>query len=402
MKITDTKKKIIQKILTRGVENIYPSKNALEKVLLSGKKLKIYHGIDPTGKLHIGHGVSLRKLRQFQDLGHDIIVLIGNFTARIGDPTDKTATRKKLSKKEVASNTLGYKKLIGKILDLKKLNVRFLHNEKWTNKLTPEDFLELASHFTVSRLLERHMFQNRIKEGKEIRLHEFLYPVFQAYDSVTMNVDLEIGGNDQTFNMLAGRTLLKKLKNKEKFVLSLKLLTSPDGKKMGKTEGVKINIDEPASEMYGKIMALPDSSLIDFFTLCTDEPEEEIERMKKVLDVHTSNPRDLKMKLARSVVAEYHSAKEADAAEKEFVSLFQQKAIPERIETVTVTKWPRTLTEAVVAAELCTSTNEARRLISQGGIKINGVVEKNPAAALPDEKAVTISRGKRHFKKLVR
>ena len=222
MIITDKNK--IEEVLMRGVENVYPSREALEKVLLSGKKLRIYNGIDPTGKLHIGHGVVLKKLRQFQDLGHEVIVLIGDFTARIGDPTGKSAARKKLAKAQVEKNAANYKKLIGKILDLnKKPFVRFLHNEKWTNKLKPEDMLELASYFTVSRLLERDMFQNRLKAGKEIYVHEFLYPIFQAYDSVTMDIDLEIGGNDQTFNMLAGRTLMRKTKNKEKFVLTTKL-----------------------------------------------------------------------------------------------------------------------------------------------------------------------------------
>jgi len=213
MKI-DTNPEKIEEVLTRGVQNIYPSPKSLEAVLKSGKKLRIYNGIDPTGKLHLGHAVVLRKLRQFQNLGHEIIVLMGDFTATIGDPTDKKSTRQPLTRKQVLNNAKDYKKQVGKILDLKKANVRFLHNEKWTNKLKPEDLLELTSHFTVARLLERDMFQERIKEGRDIHVHEFLYPIFQAYDSVIMDVDLEVGGNDQTFNMLAGRDLLKKMRNK--------------------------------------------------------------------------------------------------------------------------------------------------------------------------------------------
>jgi len=399
MKITEANKKTIHKILTRGVENVYPSKEALEKILLSGKKLRIYNGIDPTGKLHIGHGVVLKKLRQFQDLGHEIIVLIGDFTARIGDPTDKSATRQKLSKQEVSQHSRDYKKLIGKILDLKKSNVRFLHNEKWTNKLKPEDLLELASYFTVSRLLERDMFQNRIKEGKEIGVHEFLYPIFQAYDSVTMDVDIEIGGNDQTFNMLAGRTLLKKIKNKEKFVLTTKLLTNSDGKKMGKTEGVKINLDETPIDMYGKLMAVPDSSIVDFFTLCTDEPEEEIQKIKKLLETHSSNPRDLKMKLARTITELYHSKEEATKAEQHFINVFQKKELPQQINMRELKSWPTTLVSAVISANLATSISEARRFIEQGGVKIDGQTEKNPNAPVP-KKEITISRGKKLFIRL--
>ncbi|MDO8663616.1 MAG: tyrosine--tRNA ligase, partial [Candidatus Wildermuthbacteria bacterium] len=208
MKInTDAEK--VREVLTRGVEKIYPNREALEAVLLSGKKLRIYNGIDPTGKLHIGHLVVFKKLRQFQDLGHEVIVLIGDFTATIGDPTGKSESRKPLTREQVLANAKDYQKQIGKFLDLKKANVRFLRNERWTNELRPEDMLDLASHFTVARLLERDMFQERIKAGREIYVHEFLYPIFQAYDSVTMDVDLEIGGNDQTFNMLAGRTLMK-------------------------------------------------------------------------------------------------------------------------------------------------------------------------------------------------
>ncbi|HQK64093.1 MAG TPA: tyrosine--tRNA ligase, partial [Candidatus Staskawiczbacteria bacterium] len=205
----------INEVLARGVENIYPSREDLEKVLASGKKLRIYLGIDPTGRLHIGHAGPLIKLRQLQDLGHEIIVLIGDFTATIGDPTGKYKTRKPLTRKEVLDNAKNYKKLVGKILDLKK--TKFLYNGTWTNKLKPADLLSIASHFTVARLLERDMFQERIKAGDDITVQEFMYPILQAYDSVAMDVDMEIGGNDQTFNMLAGRNLMKKMKNKEKF-----------------------------------------------------------------------------------------------------------------------------------------------------------------------------------------
>ena len=226
----------IQEALTRGVENIYPNREGLEKILNSGKKLKIFNGIDPTGpSLHLGHVVVLLKLKQLQDLGHQIIILIGDFTAQIGDPTDKLAARKPLTHKQVLQNARDYKKQIGKILDLKK--TVFKYNSKWLSKLSFTDFLQLSAHFTAQQTLQREMFKQRLNQGKDLYLHEFFYPLMQAYDSVAMDVDMEIGGNDQTFNMLAGRTLMRKMKNKEKFVLTTKLLVDPEGAKMGKTAG---------------------------------------------------------------------------------------------------------------------------------------------------------------------
>ncbi|MDP2708947.1 MAG: tyrosine--tRNA ligase [bacterium] len=400
MIITDKNK--IEEVLTRGVENIYPNREVLEKVLMSGKKLRIYNGIDPTGKLHIGHGVVLKKLRQFQDLGHEVIVLIGDFTARIGDPTDKSATRKKLSKDQVEKNAKDYKKLIGKILDVKKSNLRFLHNEKWSNKLKPEDMIELASYFTVSRLLERDMFQNRLKEGKDINLNEFLYPVFQAYDSVTMDVDMEIGGNDQTFNMLAGRTLMRKMKNKEKFVLTSKLLTDPTGKKMGKTEGNMINLDEPAEEMYGKIMSWPDELISTAFEICTNVAMSEVAKIKDELRAGKTNPRDIKMKLAFEVVKIYHGEKKAEAAEEYFVKTVQQKEIPEEVRSEKLEVRSMNVAELLVEVKLAGSKGEARRLIEQGGVKVDGETVKDINKVIKiTEAGILLQKGKRGFVRVV-
>ncbi len=272
----------IKETLERGVENVYPSKEALVKVLKSGRRLRIYNGIDPTGKLHIGHGVILNKLRQLQDLGHEIIILIGDFTGMVGDPTDKLATRKPLTRKRVLDNAKNYKKLIGKILDLKKTKFKF--NSEWLGKMTFTELIKLASEFTVQRLLERDMFEKRIKEGKPIHLHEFLYPLMQGYDSVAMNVDMEIGGNDQTFNMLAGRDLIKALKNKEKFVLTTKLLEDPTGKKMGKTEGNVVNLSDEPKEMFGKVMSITDGLIIPYFENCTRMDMAKIREYKKQLE----------------------------------------------------------------------------------------------------------------------
>jgi len=394
----DTDEKKIEEVLTRGVENIYPNKEELKKVLLSGKKLRIYNGIDPTGKLHIGHGVVLKKLRQLQDLGHEVIVLIGDFTAMIGDPTDKMATRKPLTREEVKKNTIGYKKLIGKILDLKKSNIRFVYNEKWTNKLKPQNMLELASYFTVSQLLERDMFQERLKAGKEIHLHEFLYPIFQAYDSVTMDVDMEIGGNDQTFNMLAGRTLLRKIKNKEKFVLTTRLLTDPTGKKMGKTEGNMINLNDDFNNMFGKIMSWPDGMIISSFELCTDILIEEIEKIKKEMENGT-NPRDAKIKLAKEIVTIYHGAKKAEKAEKNFVNTFKKGGLPEDLEEEKANPGDF-LGKTLVFSGIVSSNTDFRRLISEGAIRDAVSGEKIKEFDYKIEKEIVVKIGKKRFVKI--
>lgn len=394
----------IEEILTRGVENVYPSKQVLKDVLLSGKKIRIYTGIDPTGKLHIGHGVVLKKLKQFQDLGHEIIVLIGDFTARIGDPTDKLAARRQLTKQEVEKNSAGYKQLIGKILDTKSANLRFLHNEEWSNKLKPVDMLELASNFTVAQLLERDMFQERIKAGKQIYAHEFLYPIFQAYDSVTMDVDMEIGGNDQTFNMLAGRTLMKKIKNKEKFVLTTKLLTDPTGKKMGKTEGNAVDLDENPEDMFGKIMSWPDSLINIGFEVCTDVPMKNIKQMEKEMQSGKLNPRDAKLDLAEEITKIYHNEDEAKKAREYFVNTFSKRETPADITEIKIDTDAISLVDFIVLSGNATSKSDARRKIEQGGVSIEGerVLEIAIVDRIlnKDDDGKVIKVGKIHFVKI--
>lgn len=385
--------KKIEEILIRGVENIYPSPQALEEVLKSGKKLRIYFGIDPTGKLHLGHGAVLGKLRQFQNLGHEIIVLIGDFTATIGDPTGKDATRKILTREQVLAHAKNYKKQIGKILNFKKSNVRFLHNEKWTNKLKPVDMLSIASRFTTARLLERDMFQKRIKEGKDIHVHEFLYPIFQAYDAVTMDIDMQIGGNDQTFNMLAGKTLIKKMKGKETFVLATKLLVDPTGKKMGKTEGNMVNLDESPKEMYGKIMSWPDNLISLGFELCTRVPMAEAKKI--------TNPRDAKARLAREIIKIYHGQKAAELAEKEFEKVFKEKQLPSEIPSVKISEESLPILDLLVKTKMASSKSEAKRLILQKGVKIDGKVEEDWQKNVAAKKGMVIQVGKRKFAKIV-
>ena len=264
----------VKEVLSRGVGKIYPSYEALEKLLLSGKKIKLYCGYDPSSSsLHLGHAISLRKLGQFQKLGHEVIMLIGDFTGMIGDPTDKLATRKKLTRQEVLKNAKNYKKIASKFISFTGINAAKLkYNSQWLDKLTFKDLVEITSNFTVQQMIERDMFQERFKNNKPIYFHEFLYPMAQGYDSVAMDIDLEVGGNDQTFNMLVGRTLMKCLKGKEKFVLTMKLLIDSTGKKMSKSEGNMVALDEKPIEMFGKIMSWPDEIMLAGFELLTDVP----------------------------------------------------------------------------------------------------------------------------------
>lgn len=392
----NTDKQKIEEVLTRGVENIYPSYQALEAILRSGKKLRIYCGIDPTGKLHLGHGAVLGKLRQFQNLGHEVIVLIGDFTATIGDPTGKHTARKMLTREQVLAYAKNYKKQIGEILDSNKSNVRFLHNEEWTNKLKPIDMLAISSKFTVARLLERDMFQRRIKAGRDIHVHEFLYPIFQAYDAVTMDVDMQIGGNDQTFNMLAGRTLMKKMKNKETFVLTTKLLIDPTGKKMGKTEGNMINLDESPKEMYGRIMSWPDTLISLGFELCTRIPMDEVKKI--------TNPRDAKARLAREIIRLYYGEKKSKTAEKEFNRIFRKKELPSEIPVFETERENYPILDLLVFSGLSKSKTEAKRLIEEKAIDIVfNDSERNIddwKKAIKIENGMVIRRGKRQFIKI--
>lgn len=392
----------IEEVLTRGVENVYPNKEMLGEALRSGKKIRLYNGIDPTGKLHIGHLAVLRKLRQFQDLGHEVIVLIGDFTGMIGDPTDKSAVRKSLTRKQVLENAKSYKKQMGKVLNLTKSNIRFLSNEQWTNKLKPADLLEIFSNFTVARLLERDMFQKRIKEGKDILLHEFVYPVFQAYDSVIMDVDLEVGGNDQTFNMLRGRDLMKKMKGKEKFVMALKLLTDPTGKKMGKSENNFIALDDSPDDIYGKIMAWPDELIESGFEILTDVNAQERQNIAEQIKSGTLNPREAKARLAREIVATCHNAAKAVKAEEEFNRIFKDKQLPSHVPTIHISESSLDILTLLVKAGLASSKSGAKRLIVQGGVKIDNATETDWQKVLEIKKELILQAGKRKFARIVR
>lgn len=387
--ITDEKR--IDEFLKRGVENIYPSKEEVKKTLLSGEKLSIYHGIDPTGPtLHIGHGSVLLKLRELQDLGHRIILLIGDFTGRIGDPTDKSATRKQLSAKEIKENLKSYTKQAGMILDMKKVEVKF--NSKWLSKLSFEKVMELASEFTLQQMIERDMFEKRIKEGQPVHLHEFFYPLMQGYDSVAMDVDMEIGGNDQTFNMLVGRTMMKN-RGKEKYVLTTKLLVDPTGKKMGKSEGNMVTLEDSPENMFGKVMSWPDSLMPLAFEICTRVSLSEIDSVN-------TNPRDLKIKLASEIVKIFHGEKKAKKAQENFVKTFQKKEIPEEMEEIKAVSG-EVLSEVLVANKILSSKSEWRRLVLENAIhdlvKNQNITDVNLKAS----ENLTLKIGKKRFVKII-
>ncbi len=355
-------------LLNRGIANIYPSKAYVESLIKKGQKLKIYLGIDPTGPtLHLGHAIALKKLGEFQKSGHKIILLMGDFTAMIGDPTDKSAARKQLTHKDVLSNLKNYKKQASALIDFNGPNkAEIFFNSKWLMKMNFGDVANLASNMTVSQMLERDMFQERIKENKPIYLHEFLYPIMQGYDSVAMDVDGELGGNDQTFNMLCGRNLMKSLKNKEKFVVTLKLLEDNTGKKMGKTDGNMAALSDSASDMYGKIMSWNDSLLVSSFELCTNVPLQEIAKIKKDLE-KGGNPRDFKMKLSYEVVKIHHGEEQAKKAQESFINTFQKNEIPKDIEVLNVKK-SDPLMDVLVSNKIISSKNDFRRLVKENAI----------------------------------
>lgn len=399
MSKVNTDARAVKLFLERGIENFYPGDTAVEKALRSGKRLKVYLGVDPTGPtLHLGHAIPMRKLAELQALGHEVILLIGDFTAMIGDPTDKTATRKKLTRKEVLSNCKNYKKQASKFLKFSGSNpAKIVYNSTWLAKMNFADVVELAAHFTVQQMMERDMFERRIKDGNPLYLHEFLYPLMQGYDSVKLDVDMELGGNDQTFNMLSGRTLLKEMKGKEKYVITTTLLEDASGKKMGKTEGNMITLDDSPKEMYGKVMSWTDGMIIPGFRLCTDVPVSEIDRIEDLIE-KGGNPVEYKHRLAKEIVATFNSSKAAENAGAQFLKIHKSHEVPSDVPSLAVKKG-MTLVDVLVASKLVHSKSEARRQMTQGGVKVDGKAVKDIDAKA--KKGTIMQKGKRHFVKLV-
>lgn len=364
-----TDRALIEKFLTRGVEKIYPSVDEFKKKLLSGERLRIYQGFDPTGPyLHVGHAIGIRALRILQQLGHEVIFLVGDFTAKIGDP-DKDATRKILTDDEIKKNMDGWKKQAAQLIDFFGPNpVKFERNYKWLSKLRFQEVVKLMSHVTVQQMLERDLFAKRLKENIPIRLHEFAYPLMQGYDGVFMKVDMEIGGSDQTFNMLVGRALSKVYLGKEKFVRANKMMDAPDGRTMSKTKGNGINLNDDAATMYGKAMSYPDSAILSGLELLTDASMQAIVEIQKEME-RGENPMKFKKIMAFEVVKLIKGEGEARKAEEGFVRVFQKRERPNDAKKIQM----KALTpEAIFEIGAVSSRGEARRLFEQGAIKVNG------------------------------
>jgi tyrosyl-tRNA synthetase len=399
-----TDKEKINELLTRSVDTIYPNREALRALLLSGKQITVYVGIDPTADyVHLGHSTNYLLLERLHQLGHRIIVLVGDFTAMIGDPSDKTTTRGALTRKEVLKNLATFKAQIGKILDFKdkKNPIEFKFNSKWLSKLSFEKLAELASNFTVQQMLERDMFEKRIRENRPLYVHEFLYPLLQGYDSVAMKVDLEIGGTDQTFNMLAGRTLVRRYLDREKFVLTTTLLVNPTTgeKMMSKSLGTGIGLNESADSMFGKTMALPDPGIIQTFIDCTRLPLGEIKKKEQRL-ARGENPKNLKLELAHEIVTMYHGAKSAAAAQANWENVFSDKKIPDAMPSARA-KIGTKLIDVLVTQHIAESKTQARRLFEDGAIKD---LERDQRITDPSTEitgGMTLKIGKKIFLKIV-
>jgi len=364
--ITDESR--IKEVVERGVEKIFPNDNFLTKKLKEGKRLKIYMGIDPTGPtLHMGHMVILRKLQQLQKMGHEIVLLIGDFTARIGDP-DKKDVRKQLTHKEILDNARLYKSQSSVFLDFNGSNpADLVYNNDWLGKLNFADVLDLSSKMSVQQMLERDMFKRRIKEERPIYIHEFMYPLMQGYDSVAMEVDGEVGGNDQTFNMMAGRHLLKEYKNKEKFVIPMKLLVDSSGDKMGKTTGNMLSFIDSADEKFGKVMSWTDGMILSGFELLTAIDLGEVQNR---LD-SDENPKNIKRDLALDIVEFYHSKEDAESSMENWETQFSRKEVPDNLKEFEFEVGIKIL-EVLNGSSLISSNKEGRRKIDERAVQIDG------------------------------
>ena len=394
-----TNPKKIEELLSRGVEEIIEKENLLKK-LKSRKKLRIKHGIDPTGsKIHIGIASQLWKLRAFQELGHQIVLIIGDFTAQIGDASDKQAIRRPLSEKEVKENMKSYTKQIGKILDMKKVELHY--NSEWLNKMKIKDLLNLKMKFTAQQMIQRRNFKERWDKGKPIGLHELDYPLFQGYDSVAIKADVEIGGSDQLFNLKTGRVVQKIYGQVPQDILILKMLYGLDGRKMSTSWGNVIDISDESKEMYGKIMSMKDELIGDYFESCTQVLLDEIGKIKKDLKKRGLNPREIKAKLAREIVKLYHGAKLAKIAEEEFNRVFKEKKLPSKIPVFRTSKKIYPILDLLFDSKLVSSKSEAKRVIESGGVGINiknkRLKIKNWQEKIKIEEGIVVQVGKRRF-----
>lgn len=382
----------IDELLTRGVDDILPSNKELEVVLRSGKKLRVYQGFDPsTPQLHIGHMIGLRKLAQWQDLGHEVIFLIGDFTGMIGDPSGKEETRPLLDQKTVEENAKTYTQQASNILQFDGKNpVKVKFNSQWLGKLTPYELLTLESNITYQQIIKRDMFRQRIKEDKDISMNELLYPIMQGYDSVAMDIDVEVGGRDQLFNMMVGRDLMHKMKKKNKFVMTTKLLVDAQGNKIGKTTGNAVSFTDTADKIFGAIMSFPDDVITVGLEYLTDVSQEEIKKIQTSISSDT-NPIEYKKRLAFEVLKQLKGEKEAQNAQKEFEAVHQEGDLPQDIKT----HIEEGLTLIDALTKLSKSKSQAKRLLDQRAVEIDGKTTQDGKIRL--KKGQVLKIGKKLF-----
>ena len=392
-------------VILRGTAEVISEEELerkIERSLKTGKPLTVKQGFDPTAPdIHLGHTVSLRKLRQFQDLGHKVVFLIGDFTGMIGDPSGRSEMRKRLSREEVLQNARTYQEQVFKILDPEKTVVAF--NSSWCEPMKFEDVLVLTSKYTVARMLERDDFSQRYKQGKPITIMEFLYPLIQAYDSVALKADVEVGGTDQKFNLLVGRDLQREYGQEPQVALMMPLLVGTDGQeKMSKSLGNYIGINEPPEEIYGKTMSIPDFLIYPYFELATDVDASELAEVKRALEDPQVNPMDLKRRLARKLVEMYHGKEAAKRAEEAFDRVFRRKEVPEDVPEYVLNEDKIWIVRLLTASGLASSNSEARRLITQGGVYIDGERVTDPNAEIEFKGGEIVKVGKRRFLKVIR
>jgi len=357
--------------LRRGAATLLPEED-LRRKLEEGRPLRAKLGIDPSApQLTLGHAVVLRKLRDFQELGHLAVLIVGDFTRLIGDPSGRTSARPPMTREEIERNMAGYREQAYKILDPERTEIRY--NSEWLGKLSFEEVIRLTSRYTVARMLERDDFQQRFKQGLPITIMEFLYPLAQAYDSVAIVADVELGGEDQRFNLLIGRTIQEAFGQEPQVILTMPLLIGTDGRAaMSQSRGNYIGLAEPPGEMFGKVMSIPDHLIVQWFTLLTDIPQEEIAEMERAMKAEKVNPRDLKLRLAREITAQFHSAEAAQEAEEEFIRVFQREEPPSELPTLVLENEEISPIELLIATGMVGSRSEARRLIDQGGVRLDG------------------------------
>jgi len=389
---------VMQQLL-RGADEIIPQ-SELEAKLATGKPLRVKAGFDPTAPdLHLGHTVLINKLRQFQMLGHEVTFLIGDFTGLIGDPTGKSATRPALTEAEVKKNAESYQEQVFKILDPELTSVRF--NSEWMSKLSSADMIRLSAQYTVARMLERDDFSKRYAAHQSIAIHEFMYPLVQGYDSVALESDIELGGTDQKFNLLVGREMQKAYGKKQQAILTVPILEGLDGvQKMSKSLGNYIGITDAPNDMFGKLMSVSDDLMWRYFELLSFRPESEVDAFQKQISEGV-NPRDIKFLLCEEIITRFHSKTDADKAKEDFIQRFQKNAIPDDMPEINIDLMGgMPIPALLVQAKLCSGTSDARRMVAQGAVKINGEKVGDPKLVIAESESFVLQNGKRKFARI--